>query len=79
MRLIAPIVIVFGLTSMANLITNGSVKPTVILGTFVYGTMLFALNEINSEVATAFAWVVAITVMLTHGSTVFGSIAKGLN
>lgn len=79
MRLVTPIVIVFGLTSLANLIKDGSVKLSVILGTFVYGVMLFALNEINSEVATAFAWVVAITVMLTHGSTVFGSIAKGIN
>lgn len=77
-KLLTPVVIVFGVTALADLVKNNGVRLSVILGTFVYGTMLFALYEINAELATALAWVVVITALLTSGATVFGALKKGI-
>lgn len=77
MKILLPVVLTFGVTALADLTKNGSVRLSIFLGSAVYALLIVGAGEINAEVALAFAWVVAITALLTSGQVVFSAIAKG--
>jgi hypothetical protein len=77
MKILLPVILTFGVTALADLSSKGSVRLSIFLGSAVYGLLIVAASEINAEIALAFAWVVAITALLTSGQTVFTAIAKG--
>lgn len=56
--------------------TRGGSYGKIILGTFVIGAMLSALQGRIEEVATAIAWVAAITSILVNGQTVFAGVSR---
>lgn len=76
-NIITPVAIAVGITALADM-SKGSVRLKVFLGGAIYGLMIAGAAEINEEVAVAFAWVVAITALLTSGQVVFTAIGKGL-
>lgn len=78
MNVLTPVVIVFGVTAAKKLVVDGTFDVKVLVGGFVFGLLLFGLNEANSEVATAFAWVAAITAVLINGAPLFKAIQGGL-
>ena len=77
MNVVTPIAIIFGITALRNLIEGGGVKLPVVVGSFVFGVLLFGINEVSPEVAMAFAWVAAITAVLINGAPVFKAVSEG--
>jgi hypothetical protein len=75
---LVPVAITFAVTALADLVSRGGLRLSVLLGNLAYATFLLAFNEINTDVTMAFAWVVVITVLLTNGQVVFSAIQKGI-
>lgn len=75
---LVPAAITFAVTALSDLVSRGGLRLNVVLGNLVYATFLLVMNEVSSQVALAFAWVVVITVLLTNGQTVFEAIRKGI-
>lgn len=79
MNVLLPVIISGGITALNDLVSRNGLRVTVIAGTFVFGLAMFILETINSELAVAIAWVVAISALLLNGVPVFQAVSKGVN
>lgn len=79
MNVLLPVVIAGGAAALNDLVSRGGLRPTVVIGSFIYGAAIFLLAELNSELALSFAWVVALTSILLNGMPVFNAIKEGVN
>lgn len=79
MNVLLPVIVAGGATALNDLMVKGGVRPTVLIGTFIFGSAIFLLAELNTEIALSIAWVTAITSVLLNGVPVFQAISKGVN
>lgn len=56
--------------------SRGGGYGKIILGTFVVGAMLSALQGEPERIATMLAWVAAITSVIVNGEVVFAAVSK---
>lgn len=64
---------------IASVVDKHKATVKTVVGGFIYGLILAGLASWRSDIASGFAWLVALTSMAINGPVVFNAISKAVS